>query len=414
MGDMENPPLATRHLDDIDPDVAGVLSSAEVTGTQVRELVARWLEANREEVDAAYVIADTPSVAESLKAELPWLRLLYAHGWTRWGWPEGVGGFGGGPRLRAMIYDAFWSLGYQVPDRMNILEVLGPPLIEYQPEAAAVEVPQFLRGEQMWAQCFSEPSAGSDMAAIRTTARRDGDRFIVNGQKIWNSYGHVGDRAILLARTGTPESRHRGLSMFWFDMDTPGVEARGIRQASGRDEFAEVFFDGAVLPASALMGELDGGWAVAMYLMQYERGMFSWWRQTIMNHRLDAVTAELARRDRLESDAATALARTYRILSVLRSRSAATIEQLQSGELIGPQSSIDKVLLSRAERSLADLEHSVFYPAMEYSADAEAQHRREEWFHSRAVSVYGGATEIQYDIIADRILGMPKEPRNGR
>jgi alkylation response protein AidB-like acyl-CoA dehydrogenase len=409
--DMEN---ELQTAERTDASARRVLSNPEVTGLEVRQEVRRWIDANRALIDEVYVVPTTSSVVESLASEVPWLETLWGHGWTRWGWPSEVDGFGGGPRLRAMVFDAFRSYGYHLPERINMLETLGQTLIEFIPRFASKDIGMFLRGEQMWAQSFSEPDAGSDMASMRTTARRDGDEFVVNGQKIWNSYGHVGDRGILLARTGTQESAHRGLSMFWIDMDTPGITARGIKQASGRDEFAEVFFDDVRIPADRLMGELNQGWGVAMYLMQYERGTFAWWRQTIMSDRLEDIAKALRSRGSFDEEAARSLSRTYRVLSVLRSRTATTVARLQAGETLGPDSSIDKVLLSRAERSLADLEHLVFYPAMEFGVDDHATHLREDWFHSRAVSIYGGATEIQYDIIADRILGMPREPRNGR
>jgi acyl-CoA dehydrogenase len=388
------------------------LSDPAITSHTVYALVEEWLGKNPDVIDATYAGPTTPIVAASLRAEVPWLQTLWDHGWTRWGWPASLGGLGGGPRIRAMIYDAFWSLGYQLPERLSVLETLGPALERYGPTWAQDDLPRLLTGRQMWGQCFSEPEAGSDLASIRTSARRDGDTFVVNGQKIWSSFWHVADRAVLLARTGPSDSGHRGLTMFWVDLDVPGVTRRPIRQAGGRDEFSEIFYDDVRVPADRLLGEIDGGWAVAMYILQFERGMYSWWRQTIMNHRLDCARRETE--DATDSDAITTAAQTYRLLSVLRSRAAHTVEQLEAGETVGPQTSIDKVLLSWAERSLADLERMVNYPDFEYGDDDHATHLRQDWFHSRAVSIYGGALEIQLDIIADRLLGMPKEPRRGR
>src|SRR5690606_23019516 len=193
---------------------------------------------------------------------------LYRGRWNRYGWPEEAGGLGGDPRHRAVLYDELSAAGLPVPDPHLVLETLGPAVLRFAPELAAEHLPAFLRGEEWWGQGFSEPEAGSDLAALRCRARRDGDRYVLSGQKLWTSHGATATRLVCLVRTGTPESRHRGLSMIMVDAAAPGVTIRPVALASGDNELAEVFFDDVEVPASRLVGAEGQGWAVAMYLLQ--------------------------------------------------------------------------------------------------------------------------------------------------
>src|SRR5439155_11050239 len=188
-----------------------------------------------------------------------------------------------------ILYDELIGAGYIIPEALNAGETIGPMLCTYATHLAQKELTAFTAGRRMWSQRFSEPDAGSDMASIRTRAVLDGDVFRISGQKIWVSFGHLADACGVLVRTGDVESRHRGLSILWVDMTLPGVTVRPIEAASGRHEFAELFFDDVVVPRSCLVGELHGGWAVAMHLLQFERGMYGWVRQAWLHRRLEDV-----------------------------------------------------------------------------------------------------------------------------
>ena len=250
---------------------------------------------------------------------------------------------------------------------------------------------------------FSEPDAGSDLASLRTKAVRDGDDWIVDGHKIWTSQATVSQRCVVLLRTGTPESRHRGLSMMLVDHDAPGVEVREIRTMSGRDELGEVLFDGVRVAGDRLIGNDGDGWALAMYLLQWERGMYPWQRQAGLLGTLDMLLERSG--DAIDPHA---LADAYLAVLPMRLSSAQTIRRLAAGETPGPEVSVDKVLLARAELTVFDLVDTVFDGAIEFDDDEQAREGRHDYLFSRSAPIYGGSYEIQRQILADRVLGMPR------
>ena len=209
------------------------------------------------------------------------------------------------------------------------------------------------------------------------------------------------------SRTGTPESRHRGLSMILVDVDAPGVTVRPIRLASGRAELAECFFDDVRVPADRLIGAEGEGWAVAMYLLQYERAAWAWLRAAVLLQRLRALVGLLS------DDAAPApvvdevIGTVYLDLVSLRARSVDTVRRLAAGQTVGPEASADKLLLGACEQSVYDAARSLLGPRFLFG-DASRQWR-EEWWYSRTTTIYGGSAEVQRGIIADRVLKLPKD-----
>ena len=232
---------------------------------------------------------------------------------------------------------------------------------------------------------------------------RDGDDWIVDGHKIWTSQATVSQRCVVLLRTGTPESRHRGLSMMLVDHDTPGVEVRAIRTMSGRDELGEVLFDGVRVGGDRLIGNDGDGWALAMYLLQWERGMYPWQRQAGLFGTLDALLERGG--DGIDPHA---LADAYLSVLPMRLSAARTIRRLAAGETPGPEVSVDKVLLARAELVVFDLVDTVLDGAIELDDDQHAREWRHDYLFSRSAPIYGGSYEIQRQILADRVLGMPR------
>jgi alkylation response protein AidB-like acyl-CoA dehydrogenase len=342
------------------------------------------------------------------------LNWLFDGGWVRYGWPEDVGGLGGPPIVRLQILERLTLRGYPIPEHLFALEVVGPAVVSHAPALAAAFMPAALRGDELWCQGFSEPEAGSDLAALRTRAVvGDDGNFLVSGQKIWTSYGARADRMVALVRIGSADSRHRGLSMMLIDMDQPGIERRPIALASGREEVAEVFFTDVVVERDRLIGELDGGWGVAMDLLQYERGAYAWMRMaTATSHLqqvLDAVKDSTADIGDTDPIAAQAVGRAYLSLAALRARTASTLKRLSANEIVGAQTSVDKLLLSAAEQDVTDAALTLLNIELLLGDEPDDARHRDDWWYSRAATIYGGAREIQHSIIADRILGLPKE-----
>jgi alkylation response protein AidB-like acyl-CoA dehydrogenase len=201
--------------------------------------------------------------------------------------------------------------------------------------------------------------------------------------------------------------------MMLIDMDQPGIERRPIALASGREEVAEVFFTDVVVPRDRLIGELDGGWGVAMDLLQYERGAYAWMRMATATSHLQQVldVAKNSAADIGDTDpiAAQAVGRAYLSLAALRARTAATLKRLSANENVGAQTSVDKLLLSAAEQDVTDSALTLLNTELLLGDEPEDARHRDDWWYSRAATIYGGAREIQHSIIADRILGLPKE-----
>nr|WP_245604888.1 acyl-CoA dehydrogenase family protein [Mycobacterium genavense] len=342
------------------------------------------------------------------------LATLFEAGWNRHGWPVSCGGLGGNEIHRALFYEELSHAMLPIPAQQWTLETLGPALLKFAPHLATRHLVNYLDGTEWWGQCFSEPEAGSDLAALRTRAVADNDALVVNGQKIWTSQGPTATRLLVLVRTGTAESRHRGLTMLMIDANAPGVTIRPIALASGRRELAEVFFDDVRVPPDRVVGQVGGGWAVAMYLMQFERGMYGYavlnkvmtdlnWLRTVMIRY--GSTAALRER----------FAQVYTDVAAAQARTANTVRALAAGAAVGPASSIDKLLFGRAEKATQDL---ILDARRDWMVTGEGplddptlDNVRAQWWYSRAATVMGGTAEVQRGIVADHLLGLPQEKR---
>jgi hypothetical protein len=332
--------------------------------------------------------------------------ITWRAGWKRVGWPESVGGTLASARHRATYYDELCRAGLELPNSDSSIEVMGPAMIEYAPALAERLLPAFLAGEELWAQGFSEPDAGSDLASLRTRGVVDGDVVVVDGQKVWTSHGHLADRIWTLVRTGDPESRHRGLASVLVDTDLPGVARNPLTFANGSSEMCETYYDDVRVPLDRMIGEPGQGWAVAMYMLQYERSMYAAQRAAWSEQRL----RELARA--LEAagcgaGAASAVHGTWLQIQTLRARAIESVRRLDAGETVGPEASADKVLLSWAEQGVLDVARLAGGAGFVF--DDWAAPWRSDWWYSRACSIMGGAGEIQRSIIADRVLHLPRE-----
>jgi alkylation response protein AidB-like acyl-CoA dehydrogenase len=277
-------------------------------------------------------------------------------------------------------------------------------LIDFAPrELAAEVVPRLLSGEEMWCQGFSEPESGSDLASLRCRAEPDGDAaWVINGQKVWTSLAQYSQRCVLLTRTGAPESRHRGITAFFVDMDTPGITVSPLEMINGVREFCEVFFDDVVVPADRVIGEVNGGWAVAMSILPYERSSCFWQRVAYLYRRLEMI-AEVAPDD---DRSAETLGNAFVQLHALRARSRATQHRLAAGETLGAETSIDKVLVANGEHATYDAARRLIANVIALDDSAAGVMWREEYLYSRAATIYGGTAEVQRNIIARRLLDL--------
>jgi len=369
-----------------------------------------WLDANHEELAPRY---DAPGALDDHVAQMQRVKgLLYEAGWMQWGWPERVGGRGGPPMLRTELGAALAARDLADPGLFSLIEVLAPTLIDFAPpELAAEVVPRLLSGAEMWCQGFSEPDAGSDLASLRCRATpRGGDaatasEWVIQGQKVWTSLAQYSERCVLLTRTGPADSRHRGITAFFVDMDTPGISVRPIEMINGEQEFAEVFFDGVVVPADRMLGEPGGGWAVAMSILPYERSSCFWQRIAYLYARLQRLVEAVPPNDRT----AEVVGNAYLELFALRARSRATQHRLAETGTIGAETSIDKVLVATTEQTVFDAVHGLLPGTIELDDGDAGELWRNEYLYSRAATIYGGTGEVQRNIIARRLLELGDE-----
>ncbi|PWI10429.1 acyl-CoA dehydrogenase [Streptomyces sp. NWU339] len=384
------------------PSSVNVAATGELTVPDVRERFGRWL---GEHADTLAPFTELPTDVEGVFATLSRLqRLLYEAGWIRLGWPEELGGLGGTVALRGVVSEELAAAGYPPPFSFGTQEVLGPAVARFAPpELSSQALPRLLRGEETWCQGFSEPGAGSDLGSLRMRAVDEGDHWRVNGEKVWTSWAQYADRCLLLTRTGTPESAHRGITALFVDMDTPGITVRPLVAMTGEADFCSLFFDDVMVPKDRTVGEVDGGWAVAMFILSCERGVAAWQRQAWMRWRLGTLVADAPEL----SDARTGEA--FELVHALRLLSRRTLRSLSDGEPLGVRPSFDKLLMSTAEKYLFDAALEAMPDTLLFGDDDPARDWRNDYLYSRASSIYGGAAEIQRNIIAEHVLGLPRE-----
>jgi alkylation response protein AidB-like acyl-CoA dehydrogenase len=331
-------------------------------------------------------------------------RLLYDAGWIRLGWAESLGGLGGAPILRAVVSEELAAAGYPPPFSFGTQVVLGPAVAQFAVASLSAEVlPRLLRGDETWCQGFSEPGAGSDLAALQVRAVEgpNGD-WVVNGEKIWTSWAQFADRCVLLARTGALDSGHRGITAFFLDMNTPGIDLRPLVSMNGDQEFCSLYLDDVRIPTGRVLGAVNGGWAVAMFVLGCERGAAAWQRQAWLRARLDDLVAASPN---LPDGV---LGESFELISALRLLSRRTVRALSDGQDLRALPSLDKLAMSTSEKFLFDAALAGLPDRVLHGSDPASTSWRHDYFYSRASSIYGGAAEIQRNIIAERILGLPR------
>jgi alkylation response protein AidB-like acyl-CoA dehydrogenase len=347
---------------------------------------------------------------EAFERRLAWDRHLAAAGWTCLGWPQEHGGRGV-PLAHQVVFHEEYARA-DAPARVNHFgeELLGPTLIAFGTPAQQQRfLPGIVAVRELWCQGYSEPDAGSDLAAVRTRATLDGEAWVIDGQKVWTSLAHVAHWCFLLARTDPDQQRHRGLSYLLVPMDQPGVEVRPIRQLTGAAEFNEVFFTGARTDADLVVGEVGDGWRVALGTLAMERGVATLGQQVGFRRELDALV-ELARRTGALADPVLRdkLARARIGLEVMQAHARRTLGSAAPGV-----ASVSKLVWAAWHRGLGEL-------AMEVLGAGSLLARGEPYdldrwqrlfLFSRADTIYGGSDEVQRTILAERVLGLPRPVR---
>jgi len=372
----------------------------------LRAELRAWLDANlapRFRGLASAIAAER----EGLELLREWNRLLADAGWAAIAWPREYGG-----REAGVIEQVVWAEEMdraQAPPLLNPIGLsnIAPAIMQHGSDAQKQRfLGRMRRGDDIWCQGFSEPDAGSDLASLRATAVRDGDHFVVNGQKVWNTLGNVAAWCELLVRTDPAAPKHRGISCLLVDMSLPGIEVKPIVTITGEAEFAELFFTDVRVPADALLGPLHEGWRVAMTTLNNERGGVATLHLQVRRRirQLIADARGTRRGDGRAADDASArrdLARLYLAGEFLKLLSDRALSGVVHGRA-GPEGSLTKLVWSETEQEIAEVAARVLGPDGLDGPWARAR------LHSRSYSIAGGTTQVNKNIIAQRVLGLPR------
>ncbi|MDX6480537.1 MAG: hypothetical protein QOG85_1047 [Gaiellaceae bacterium] len=333
-----------------------------------------------------------------------WSRLLYEAGYAGLTWPKEYGGAGAPYTYQAMLYEELAAA--QAPPHVGVigLGMAGPTIIAHGTEEQKARYLQpLLAAEEIWCQGFSEPDAGSDLAAARTRAERRGDVYVVNGQKVWSSFAHIADFCILVTQSDPEGQRYRNLTYLIVDMHAPGVEVRPLRQITGEAEFNEIFFSDVEVPVENRLGEEGDGWAVAMTTLLHERGTLGF----ALTATLDGVVGRLleeARERNPRESVREALAHEWIELQALRYTNYRALGTLERTGIPGPEGSGVKLRWSEANQRLTKLARELRGPDGILD-DGWWNHQQ---LRSRGNTIEAGTSEVLRNIIAERVLGLPR------
>jgi len=369
-----------------------------------------WLEENLpDDLRAAGESLSVADGSDALERRRAWNRTLADARYAAIAWPEEYGGRGAG-----VLEQVVWAEEMdraQAPGPINVLGIpnVAPAIMTYGTEEQRRELlPAMLRGDDIWCQGFSEPDAGSDLASLRCRAVRDGDGWVVTGQKIWTTLAHLANWCELLVRTDPDAPKHRGISCLLVDMTLPGITVRPLVTITGAHEFNEVFFDEVRVPGDALLGPVNEGWRVAMTTLSHERAGVA--KLHLGTRRKVARLFDQARRTPLGDGRMAAddpvlrqrLARVYLEAELLKMVADRAISGELHGRPLGPESSIAKLVWSETEQHIAEVAAAVLGP------DAASGPWAVDRVSVRSHTIAGGTTQVNKNIIAQRILGLPR------
>ncbi|MEX2489853.1 MAG: acyl-CoA dehydrogenase [Pseudomonadales bacterium] len=379
---------------------------------EFRAEVKAWLKENAPHYDAP-----PANEQESIERSKAWQAKKYDAGWACLNWPKEYGGRDASP-IELVIWQQE-EARYEVPNNIFAigLGMCGPTLMAYATEEQKQHyLPKMARGDEIWCQLFSEPAAGSDLAGLRTRSVKDGDEWVVNGQKIWTSGAHYSDYGILVTRSDPTVPKHQGLTFFFLDMKSPGVEIKPIKQISGGANFNEVYFTDVRIPDTQRLGEVGGGWQVSI--------------TTLMNERLAVGSAggpdfhhiyNLARKVELDGEPAITnqavrekLADWYCQMSGLKYTRFRTQSALSRGATPGPEASIAKVVSAKKLQDISSFGLELMEMGgllIDDSLDEEMRQFQQGFLSAPGLRIAGGTDEVLRNIIAERVLGLPGDIR---
>jgi alkylation response protein AidB-like acyl-CoA dehydrogenase len=347
--------------------------------------------------------------SELVASHRRWQETLFAHGWAALLWPVEFGGRGLGPVQQVIWSQELARAGLHETIFVVGIGMAGPTLIAHgTPEQKARYLDPMLRGEHVWCQLFSEPGAGSDLAALATRAVRDGDDWVVSGQKTWCSGGHYADFGILLARTDPGVPKHKGITYFLLDMRTPGVEIRPLRMMTGHAHFNEVFLNQVRIPDSARLGPVGQGWGVAMTTLMHERMAIGGIEGMLQVEELIAHLRQ--HREHLDDALRAEIGQLYARMRSLDLLNARVITKLGRGQNPAAEAAVMKLAIARVFSQATDLALRAMGPA----GLARAGKWQGQFLSAPSYHIAGGTDEVQKNVAAERVLGLPREARIDR
>jgi alkylation response protein AidB-like acyl-CoA dehydrogenase len=367
-----------------------------------------FLEAHVPEEFGSYTSGDDQE--KVYEQHLAWQKTLAQHGWGALTWPESYGGRGKGP-IEQIIWNEELSKRGVGHSMLTVgIGMVGPTLVAHgTPEQQERYLGPLLRADETWCQLFSEPGAGSDLAGLATRAVRDGDDWVVNGQKTWCSGAQHNDFGILIARTDPSLPKHKGITFFLLDMKAPGIEVRPLIEMTGESHFNEVFLNDVRVPDSARLGELNAGWAVAQTTLMNERMAMGGLSNLLHFDELKALVVEEAggHPDATQRDE---LAKVYSQLRCLELLNARVVSKLGRGVMPTAESSVMKLALARVMTKANALAMRALGP----KALLRPGYWQNEYLFAPAFHIAGGTSEVQKTVCAERVLGLPREESSDR
>jgi hypothetical protein len=359
-----------------------------------------------------------------------WRHVLYEAGYLAPGWPVEYGGGGLSALEQVILAEEFVKAGVPTggPNDVFGIQMLGNTLLlQGSDEQKAHYLPRILSGDDTWCQGYSEPNAGSDLSNVGLRADLDGDQWVLNGQKIWTSAGHLADHIFTLARTDPDAPKHKGISFLLVDMRQPGIEVRPIKMISGDSEFNEVFYTDAVVPKENVVGRVNDGWRVAMTLLGFERGEAAATGPIRFQAEVDRLLRLATERGVADDPVIRQkLASAYAQVQIMRYSGMRVLTQFLKGHHPGPDAAISKLYWSEYHQFVTELAVEILgadalvpegrHPSSSFSTDdAGAANSSMSWvttfLNARAGTIYAGSSQIQRNIIGEMVLGLPKEPR---
>jgi alkylation response protein AidB-like acyl-CoA dehydrogenase len=368
---------------------------------------------------ARWIAAEAPDplphdLTEAFPAARAWQRKLFDAGWLGLSWPAEYGGRGMSPVHQIVFDEELTKARAPMPAGTVSLEVIGPTIVRFGTDAQKKAlIRPLLSGEDIWCQGFSEPDAGSDLAALRTRAVRRGDVYVVNGRKVWTTMAHLSTWCALLAKTGDGSRASRNITYLLVPMDSPGISVRPLAEMTGDVSFSEVTFDDTEVPADNVLGAAGGGWLVAMSTLEFERGPYVLRRYAEVRAMFADLVADL-RASSLACDPVVTrrIGECDMLLEALRARCDRIVGEI-AHEALSNRSSLDKLFLEYVSQEIFGFALDCTGPNPLGSRGTVPHSPRwaREYLYSRAASIYGGTTEIQRNIVAKRLLDLPMEPK---